>query len=98
MAIGTKNGEIELLATDSFQRVALIEVPDRSAVFPVAFGTDGRALIAVPEGTRRSLYIDLAGLRSELKEMGLDWDWPDLPPDTSASEVIPKIIFEQAQE
>lgn len=98
MAIGTNLGEIELLATDPFRRVAMLEIPDRSPVHPVTFCANGRALIAMLGENRRGLYLDLAGLRSELREMGLDWDWPDLRPDTSASEVIPKVIFEQAQE
>jgi serine/threonine protein kinase/WD40 repeat protein len=98
MAIGTKKGEIELLATDPFQRVALIELADLSAVLPVTFRHDGHALIAVTEENRRGLYLDLAGLRSELKEMRLDWDWPDFSSAAPESDVVPRVEFASSNE
>jgi hypothetical protein len=62
------------------------------------FRPNSSALIAVTQENRRGLYIDLAGMRSELKELGLDWDWPDFPPDAPATDPIPRVVFEQPTE
>jgi serine/threonine protein kinase/WD40 repeat protein len=97
IAIGTTKGQIEFWATAPFRRVAMIETQDQSDVIPILFRPNGSALIAVTQENRRGLYIDLASMRSELKTIGLDWDWPDFPPDAPATEPIPRVIFEKTK-
>jgi WD40 repeat protein len=69
---------IRLVDPNTGREVARLIGPE-SAYKAVAMTADGTRLIATGLG-HKTLYVwDLRQLRHHLKEMGLDWDWPEFP-------------------
>jgi hypothetical protein len=68
------------VATETDQEVSYLETTDQNTLTPLEFSPDGGRLYAVGEQPR-ALYIwDLRLIRSRLKALDADWDWPDRPP------------------
>jgi len=94
LAVGDGTGVVRLEATDTGREVARLEVTDPTWLTPIGFSPDGGRLYACGD-ENAALYIwDLRLLRSRLKAMNADWDWPKLPPaepiePVTAVEVIP---------
>jgi hypothetical protein len=52
----------------------------------LAFSSDGSQLIAANRDSHSIHLWDLRAIRAYLKEMGLDWDLPDYPPEPSLAD------------
>jgi WD40 repeat protein len=73
-------GVIRLVATKTGQEVSRLETSDHTRLLPLSFSPDGGRLYALG-GQTGSLYIwDLRLLRTRLKALDADWDWPALAP------------------
>ena len=69
---------LRLLDVASAREVAVLEDPNLDRVLQAVFTPDGTRLIAVY--LNRIQVWDLRLIREQLKELGLDWDWPEFPP------------------
>ncbi len=81
MAVPTPLG-IRLLDRATGREVALLEAPNLDATDHITFTPDGTKLIAVARFTGIHVW-DLRLIRQQLKEMGLDWDWPEFSAETT---------------
>ena len=80
LAINDVFGVIRLLETTTGREVARLTGPEPTWYAPACFTPDGTRLVATCSG-ETALYVwDLRLIRQQLKELGLDWDWPDFPP------------------
>jgi tetratricopeptide (TPR) repeat protein len=62
--------------------LARLEDPNLDFSYPPTFNQDGSQLITVTIGNVKGLHVwDLRRIRRTLKEMDLDWDAPDFPPE-----------------
>ncbi|HZN33286.1 MAG TPA: hypothetical protein VFB80_05680, partial [Pirellulaceae bacterium] len=81
LAIADVYGTIRLVETTTGREVARLTAPEPMWLHPECFTPDGTRLIAASSGFT-SLYVwDLRLLRAELKELGLDWNWPEFKPE-----------------
>jgi tetratricopeptide (TPR) repeat protein len=73
-------GAIRLVEPDTGREVCRLAGPGQVRYLPACFSPDGTRLIA-SSGDLQALYVwDLRLIREELKESGLDWEWPEFPP------------------
>lgn len=80
MAMEMAPGVIHLNEVSSGRMVAKLEDPYADRSGSLAFTPDGTKLVAVA-GYAGAIHVwDLRAIRTRLKAMGLDWDWPELPP------------------
>jgi serine/threonine protein kinase/WD40 repeat protein len=79
VAVGDVVGAIRLIEPDSGREVARLSGPEPTRYQPVAMTTDGTRLIATGSGSKALYVWDLRQLRARLKEMELDWEWPEFP-------------------
>jgi hypothetical protein len=92
LAVGDVFGVIRLVETATGREVARLTGPDVVEHQPVCFTGDGTRLIAHGSGAARLYVWDLRLIREQLKEMGLDWDWPDFgPPDPGSNAEPPQV-------
>ncbi|MBI3407193.1 MAG: protein kinase [Planctomycetes bacterium] len=78
LAINDVVNVIRLLETTTGREVARLTGPDLTWYYPACFTPDGTRLIATAE---KALYVwDLRLIRRQLKDLALDWDWPEFPP------------------
>ena len=79
MAMELSPAVIHLKEVSTSRTVAQLEDPfgDRSNV--ICFTHDGAKLIVLSTYASAIHVWDLRALRSSLKAMGLDWDWPEFP-------------------
>jgi eukaryotic-like serine/threonine-protein kinase len=79
LAINDVLGVIRLLETTTGREVARLTGPEPTWYAPACFTPDGTLLVATCSA-ETALYVwDLALIRQQLQELGLDWDWPDFP-------------------
>jgi WD40 repeat protein len=77
MAVNDVVGSLRLVKTESGEEVARVTGPELVRYNSLCFTADGTRLIASGKAT----YVwDLRLIREQLREMGLDWDWPPFPP------------------
>jgi serine/threonine protein kinase/WD40 repeat protein len=88
LAVGDEPGVIRLVETRTNREVARLPGPDPINYAPYRFSDDGGRLFAGDARRQRGYVWDLRRIRAQLKGLGLDWDWPDLPPDTTPREAI----------
>jgi WD40 repeat protein len=89
LAINDQLGVIYLVETNTGREVARLTAPDTVANQPACFTPDGTRLVTV---CNLGLYVwDLRLIRQELKELGLDWEWPEFPPPDASSKG-PKLL------
>jgi WD40 repeat protein len=82
-AVPTANG-LRLTDAASGREVAMLEDPNLDSIVQVVFTPDGTKLIAL--SFMKGLHVwDLRLIRRQLKDLGLDWDWPEFPPTVAAS-------------
>jgi hypothetical protein len=80
LALGDVFSVIRILETTTGREVARLTAPEPMWYRPVCFTPDGTRLIATCPG-EKALYVwDLRLIRQQLKELGLDWEWPEFPP------------------
>jgi tetratricopeptide (TPR) repeat protein len=79
IALNDVLGAIRLIELDSGREVARLTGPEATWYQPVALTADGTRLIATCSGLKALYVWDLRQLRARLKEMKLDWEWPEFP-------------------
>jgi serine/threonine protein kinase/WD40 repeat protein len=85
LAINDVLGVIRLLETDTGREVARLTGPDSVWYRPYCFTPDGTRLVMSGTGYTGLYVWDLRLIRQQLKELGLDWEWPDFPPPDSSA-------------
>jgi serine/threonine protein kinase/WD40 repeat protein len=79
LAVGDTIGAVRLVEPDG-REVLRLSGPEPTWYNPVAFTTDGTRLLALPRN-RNTLYVwDLRQIRERVRELGLPWRGPELPP------------------
>jgi WD40 repeat protein len=77
LAIGDVFSVMRLVETATGREVARLTGPKPQWYQPACFTQDGTRLISTGSDAT-SLYVwDLRLIRQQLKELGLDWDWPE---------------------
>jgi serine/threonine protein kinase/WD40 repeat protein len=86
---GAGSGVICLQTSDTGHEIARIEDPESDYGDPI-FTPDGRALVAKDDSRYGIQVWDLAAIRRQLAELGLDWDQPALAeaPEQTALEPL----------
>ncbi|HTU21669.1 MAG TPA: protein kinase [Gemmataceae bacterium] len=85
LAVQSDRGVIRLLAPETLQEVARLEDPNQDRPSYLAFHPDGSKLLVSSDDARAFHLWDLRSLRTQLAELGLDWDMPPLPPAPTPS-------------
>jgi hypothetical protein len=80
-------GAIRLIELETGVEIAQLTGPEATWYQPAAFTPDGTRLIATCSGNKALYVWDLRQLRSRLKEMRLDWEWPEFPAVSRGSEI-----------
>jgi len=71
--------EVLLVMTETGQEIARLTAPEQTRLAPQAFTTDGTQLVTLGRETGALYIFDLSSIRSQLQQLGLDWDAPPLP-------------------
>jgi WD40 repeat protein/Tfp pilus assembly protein PilF len=80
LALGDEPGVVRLVSPATGRELARLTISEAGRLMPACFTAHGRRL-AVSCDTNSELYLfDLAALRIDLRELGLDWDDSPLPP------------------
>jgi serine/threonine protein kinase/WD40 repeat protein len=88
MALGDEPGVIRLVAPETGREVARLTIPEQTRLWPQCFTPDGTKLTAVGMETQELYVFDLRAIRAGLKEIGLDWDQPEFPPEDHEADGI----------
>jgi tetratricopeptide (TPR) repeat protein len=80
LAINDRLSVIHLVEINTGREIASLTSPDSIGSSPLFFTPDGTQLVSTSSGTSGLYVWDLRLIRQELKELGLDWEWPDFPP------------------
>jgi hypothetical protein len=80
MALEMAPGVIHLKEVAGGRTVATFEDPHGDRASWQGFTPDGTQLVVVSNHATAVHVWDLRAIRKRLKEMGLDWDWPELSP------------------
>jgi WD40 repeat protein/cytochrome c-type biogenesis protein CcmH/NrfG len=84
MAVPMAPGEIHLREVISARLIARLQDPHGDRSIRLIFTDGGTRLIAVCHYARAIHVWDLRLIRQRLKEMDLDWHWPEFPPAARA--------------
>jgi serine/threonine protein kinase/WD40 repeat protein len=79
LAVSDVLGVIRLVEITTGKEVARLTAPESLRYFPQCFTPDGTRLIATCSSYTAIYVWDLRLIRQQLKELGLDWDWPEFP-------------------
>jgi WD40 repeat protein len=90
LALPADESQVRLIEVATGAEFARLTVPEQTALAPQCFSRDGGQLVAIA-GNKLMYIWDLRLLRSELVELGLDWDWPQFP---AASPPLPPLKVE----
>jgi serine/threonine protein kinase/WD40 repeat protein len=77
MAMEMAPGVVHLKEVATARTVAKLEDPHGDRAAWMSFTPDGTQLVVVAHYARAIHVWDLRAIRSRLKSMGLDWDWPE---------------------
>src|SRR5436190_18203003 len=80
MALEMAPAVIHLIEAATGRTVAKLEDPIGDRATWQGFTPDGTQLVVVAKYARAIHVWDLRAIRSRLKDMNLDWDWPEFPP------------------
>ncbi len=80
LALGDVAGQVRLVAPGTDHEYGRLTGPGPVWYDPAGFTPDGSWLIAGAHDHRAAYAWDLRALRGQLRELGLDWDLPPLPP------------------
>jgi serine/threonine protein kinase/WD40 repeat protein len=84
LAIRDGSSEIRLEETTTGREVARLTGPEQGGYLPTCFTPDGTRLFAQ---SGSFIYVwNLRLIRRQLKELGLNWHWPEFPPAAPGSE------------
>ncbi len=76
--------QVLLVDPETGSEIARLTAPEQTRVQPQCFSPDGTQLVAMGPDMGVMYIWDLRAIRSQLKEIGLDWDRPDYPPSAPA--------------
>ncbi len=76
VAVGDEPGVVRLMAADTGRELARMMPPVECRLFPRCFTPDGQQLIALGDDYQAFYIFDLALIRHQLANLGLDWDTP----------------------
>jgi WD40 repeat protein len=81
MAVEVQRGLLALVEVESGRELARLEDPNQDGTSSMVFSRDGSRLVAVNMSDSGTIHVwDLRAIREQLKELGLDWHAPPLPP------------------
>jgi hypothetical protein len=80
MALELAPAVIHLIDATTFRTIAKLEDPHGDQPVWQDFTPDGTKLVVVTKHTTAIHIWDLQAIRARLKEIHLDWDWPDFAP------------------
>jgi tetratricopeptide (TPR) repeat protein len=80
LAVNDVFGALRLLEVPTAREVARLTAPEPAWYQPHAFTPDGTRLIAVNIRMTEFYVWDLRLIRQQLKDLGMDWEWPAFPP------------------
>jgi serine/threonine protein kinase/WD40 repeat protein/tetratricopeptide (TPR) repeat protein len=81
VAFATETRVVRLCDTATGKPVADVPGPDNVTYWPWGFSADGGRLIATPPDRSSLVVWDLRKVRGQLKAVGMDWEWRELPSD-----------------
>jgi WD40 repeat protein len=88
LAVETGAGAARLVDPDSGQELARFEDPNDDVADSISFSPDGRYLVMTSNRNTPSVHVwDLAAIRPQLADMGLDWDHPSPAGSAPAEQV-----------
>jgi eukaryotic-like serine/threonine-protein kinase len=94
MALEMAPAVLHLKEVATGRTVAKLEDPFGDRATWQGFTPDGTRLVVVA-GFASAIHVwDLRVIRARLKEMGLDWDWPEFPPPTAQSMTAATVTME----
>jgi hypothetical protein len=79
-AFGSNEGSIRLVLVETDEEIAQLPAPEVGHLGPSGFSPDGTLLMARGQETGALYVFDLRRIRTQLAELGLDWDLPSYPP------------------
>ncbi len=80
MALEMAPGVTHLKDSATFRTIAKLEDPHGDRSTWLGFTPDGTKLVVVTTNATAIHIWDLRAIRARLKEMNLDWDWPEFAP------------------
>jgi tetratricopeptide (TPR) repeat protein len=80
LALADQPGVVRLVSPDSGKELARLTIPEADHLLPHCFTSDARYLAVIGNPSCALYLFDLATLRMDLRELGLDWDDSPLPP------------------
>jgi WD40 repeat protein len=86
LAVSLSPSVIQLLDVTTWRPLARLQGSDLDPVMLQGFTPDGSQLV-VARAAGGARVWDLRRIREQLKDLGLDWDLPSLPPATSLVDV-----------
>ena len=89
MAMEVSPGVIRLCEVKTGRTIAHLQEPNGNVSRWMGFTPDGTQLLMTATNERAIHRWDLRALRTELKAMGLDWDWPEFPPQSKDANLLP---------
>jgi WD40 repeat protein len=94
LAINDVLSVIRLLETDTGREVTRLTGPDSAWYQPFCFSPDGTRLVTSGPGYAGLYVWDLRLIRRQLKELDLDWEWPDFAPSEGSSSIARPLKLE----
>jgi tetratricopeptide (TPR) repeat protein len=85
MALEMAPGVVHLKEAAGGRTVARLEDPHGDRAYWLGFTPDGTRLVVTSHYANAVHVWDLRAIRMRLKEMNLDWDWPEFPPAAAAA-------------
>jgi eukaryotic-like serine/threonine-protein kinase len=95
LAITDAVGTIRLLEIPSGREIARLNGSAPDVFYLGCFTADGSRLIATAANQTICIW-DLRAIREQLKELGLDWNWPEISP-TELPRKLPRLLRAQVQ-
>jgi tetratricopeptide (TPR) repeat protein len=94
MALEMAPAIIHLKEVATGRTVAKLEDPHGDRATWQGFTPDGTQLVVLAGHTRAIHIWDLRAIRTRLKDMNLDWDWPEFPPAAAEDRTAEPLMIE----
>jgi eukaryotic-like serine/threonine-protein kinase len=91
LALSDIPGVVRLIRPDTGHELARLTAPVQTRLCPKCFTPDGNKLIVVGNDTKTLHVFDLHRIRSQLRELDLDWDTSTMQDAAGASTVTPRL-------
>lgn len=86
VAIGDTVGKFRILRRPTWEPLVEITLPNEETLLTCGFTGDGAGLLVYSARLRATYLVDLRRIRTQLADLGLDWDEPPLPSEPSIIE------------